>query len=1082
MPTPPLSFSSSINIVRDAGRGLTYHPTANTRRIVGQMLADYETGIRAFTLIGSYGTGKSAFLWALDQHLSGQQPYFGTSHFAGLPATAHIEIVQLVGEYRSLAQVLAERYNLPATANTAAILEALYYQHRSALTTGRLVLLIDEFGKFLEHAAENEPGAALYFMQALAEFASDPRHNALLLTTVHQNFDAYAFSLSQPQRQEWSKVKGRFREITFNEPVAQLLRLAAMHMPAARQSADAEALVMQTAELAARSRASDLNATEISDLATGLYPLEILAAHVLTITLQRYGQNERSLFSFLESSDHTGLRQFRRKHPDQFYHLGQVYDYLFFNFYAFLQSKHNPDSAAWNAIRGGLDEIDRTFDENIPAYTLLLKTIGLLNLTAAQGSTLDRSFLVNYARTALGIAEPGLLITELEQRHIILYRSHSKRFIPNNGTTLNVEAALVEVERRIAKSDAVAALLRRYDDLPPVLAKAYTYQTGTPRLFDFVITDELQTDVPSGDVDGFVYLIFNEQLTLEDVQAYSAQHSDGQAVVYVHYANTSAIIDILYELQKLEQVKADNADDRKAQELLDENLEATRRTLNHFILGNLYANSRSVRWIWRGQIIEIGSARAFNHLLSQACLAVYPDTPVFKNELVNRHKISPSIFTARKQYIRALVQDWDKPDLNFDKNKFPPEKTIYLTLLKANGISPSFNSRSLVHPDPNRFHRLWEASEAFLASAKERKRSVALLYQRLAAPPFKLKQGFLDFWIPTYLFLKRDDYALFSDKGYIPQLSEETLDLVVKYSEDYEIKTFDIEGVKLDLLNSYRTFAQQQDKLFVDNQTFVETIRPFLSFHRQLPDYAKNTKRLSKQALALRHAIVNSIDPEKTFFEDFPTALGYNVQALLGAPERLSEYTQSIENAIREIRHAYADLLNRFEHYLKTEVVDDLADFPAYRTQLQARFKRLNQPLLTPTQRVFLQRLNLTGPDRNAWLEAVAQTVLGKALEVSRDDDELVMYEKFQQLLSELDGLTSITASEINLHKETVLGVELNVFGDSTRKATIRLPKKQEQLIEHESDAMLKQMLAKSHGKQINLAILASALHKLLKP
>jgi hypothetical protein len=225
MPTPPLSFSSSINIVRDAGRGLTYHPTANTRRIVGQMLADYETGIRAFTLIGSYGTGKSAFLWALDQHLSGQQPYFGTSHFAGLPATAHIEIVQLVGEYRSLAQVLAERYNLPATANTAAILEALYYQHRSALTTGRLVLLIDEFGKFLEHAAENEPGAALYFMQALAEFASDPRHNALLLTTVHQNFDAYAFSLSQPQRQEWSKVKGRFREITFNEPVAQLLRL-----------------------------------------------------------------------------------------------------------------------------------------------------------------------------------------------------------------------------------------------------------------------------------------------------------------------------------------------------------------------------------------------------------------------------------------------------------------------------------------------------------------------------------------------------------------------------------------------------------------------------------------------------------------------------------------------------------------------------------------------------------------------------------------------------------------------------------------------------------------------------------------
>lgn len=73
MPPSP-SFSSSVNIVRDAGRALVYHPTANTRRIATQVLADYDAGLRAFTLIGSYGTGKSAFLWALEQHLGGGQP------------------------------------------------------------------------------------------------------------------------------------------------------------------------------------------------------------------------------------------------------------------------------------------------------------------------------------------------------------------------------------------------------------------------------------------------------------------------------------------------------------------------------------------------------------------------------------------------------------------------------------------------------------------------------------------------------------------------------------------------------------------------------------------------------------------------------------------------------------------------------------------------------------------------------------------------------------------------------------------------------------------------------------------------
>lgn len=34
-------------------------------------------------------------------------------------------------------------------------------------------------------------------------------------------------TLTEVQRQEWNKVKGRFQEIVFNEPVEQLLYLAA---------------------------------------------------------------------------------------------------------------------------------------------------------------------------------------------------------------------------------------------------------------------------------------------------------------------------------------------------------------------------------------------------------------------------------------------------------------------------------------------------------------------------------------------------------------------------------------------------------------------------------------------------------------------------------------------------------------------------------------------------------------------------------------------------------------------------------------------------------------------------------------
>jgi hypothetical protein len=60
----PTKFTTSVNIIRDKGRELNYIPTPNAIRIVDQICNDFKKGIRSFNIIGSYGTGKSSFLWA----------------------------------------------------------------------------------------------------------------------------------------------------------------------------------------------------------------------------------------------------------------------------------------------------------------------------------------------------------------------------------------------------------------------------------------------------------------------------------------------------------------------------------------------------------------------------------------------------------------------------------------------------------------------------------------------------------------------------------------------------------------------------------------------------------------------------------------------------------------------------------------------------------------------------------------------------------------------------------------------------------------------------------------------------------
>src|SRR5580692_1051289 len=101
-------FSTSVNIIRDSNRDIKYIPTPNSVKAVQQIVNDFKKGIRTFTIIGSYGTGKSSFLWALQQSLIGKKRYFNLN-FGSKPK---VEIINFVGEYKSLITTFADYFEL----------------------------------------------------------------------------------------------------------------------------------------------------------------------------------------------------------------------------------------------------------------------------------------------------------------------------------------------------------------------------------------------------------------------------------------------------------------------------------------------------------------------------------------------------------------------------------------------------------------------------------------------------------------------------------------------------------------------------------------------------------------------------------------------------------------------------------------------------------------------------------------------------------------------------------------------------------------------------------------------------------
>lgn len=1070
------NFSPSVNIIRDVDKSINYIPTPNGKKIISRLVNDFKKGLRCFNIIGSYGTGKSSFLWALEQSITEKTKYFETNFIL---TKNNCEILKLVGSYASLKAKLIDLLNIDENVTDEELFAEIYarYYSLSKNEKGVLYIFIDEFGKFLEYASKNNPESEIYFLQQFAEFCSLSSENIILITSVHQNMETYSFGLNVSQRQEWSKVKGRFVDITFNEPVEQLLYLMSEYKTKVLVTSQEKALALSISELNDKAgifEFTDYNATEITK---NIFPLDIISAGILAQSLQRYGQNERSLFSFLEASDYTSLEKINSK-INPMYHLGCVYDYIYVNLYSFITSKYNPDFGHWASIRSAIDVAEKSELSHINESSALIKCIGLLNIFAPKSAILNKDILINYGQTACGIKQSEKVLKELESKKIIAERKYRNGYILLEGTDLDIESAIIEAEDKVSKSVDIISKLKQYFNHPPIEAIQYTLETGTPRYFEFVISDEPIQDFPNKELDGYVNLIFNEKINQQEIIDVSKNQND--VIIYCFFSKSVDIISQIYDIEKTKQVLVENAEDSVAKRELEKIIKHHEYLLTYFINKNLY-NNPDVKWCWDGKEIEFDSAKSFKKFLSNICKVVYSKTPIFLNELANKNKISSSIHTAKKNYFRALVHHWNDPDLGFDDAKFPPEKTIFLSLLKFNHIdTSSFNSYiGSEEYKKSTFKDVIDICEAFVESTKSNPTKLSELYSILAVRPFKMKKGFLDFWIPTYIFLKREDVAIFNtESGYIPNLRFEDLELLSKYPEEFHIKAFEIEGIKLDLFNAYRTFLQQDIKSDISNQSFIETIKPFLVFYKSLTEYSKQTNRLSPEAIKVRSSIALSVDPEKTFYESFPAALGYTLSSLKSEEGAVDRFALALQECIREIRTSFEKLIERIELFINTEVLYENLNFEGYKNSLQSRYKTLKKHLLLDNQKTFVLRLDSKIEDKTTWLSSLANALTGKSVEKFSDEDEIIFYNRFKNMILDLDSLTLISQQEVDDEKEFILNVKIDSFEDLMKNTQIRIPKSKSIEIE-KIRTKLEGFL--SDDNTLNVAALTSLLKDIIK-
>ena len=1074
MSTTKNKYSPSVNIVRDSDKDLDYIVTENAESIAGGLFNDYQAGLHSFNLIGSFGTGKSSFLWALEKTLINKKKYFR------LPLSKNIkkvEFLKLVGSYNSLQDVLNELFSIKKDyANCQKLFDAIFQKYRKLGKGGLLVITIDEFGKFLEYAAKNDPEKEIYFIQQFAEFINDSERNIILLTVLHQGVDSYSQNLDQSQRDSWRKVNGRFKELVFNEPVEQLLNLASVHFQSFLGKFKETNFSKSYVQLQSKNKVLLGDDKYYSNLKNSLYPLDIYSAHVLARSLQKYGQGERSLFSYLNNPEN---REALKEIPkNQFYTISMVHDYLNRNFYSYLNSKYNPDYSHWHAIKKSLQRSEFIDGVDWSAAQEIIKTIGILEMFSSSAAKVDLNFIVTYCAARFKGTLIKKTIRLLEKWKVIRYSKFNFSYKLFAGSDLDIERELLKAEGQVPILTDLLPKLKAHFDFPVVTAKAHSYVTGTPRLFEYELTENPISTVEGVVADGIINLIFSTKLKSKDIVSVSKKSE--VAILHCLFTNTDKAEMALFEIEKTKSVlkNIEGEGDRVAIQELQSILRSNKVLLNHYVLDMMY--SKDVKWFFAGKSVKINNRKELNKFLSKICDIVYSKTPIIRNELINRNSTSGAISSARKKYFSALCKGYEQAELGFDADKFPPEKTIYYTLLENTGIhKKNIQSYQLNKPSKkSALHEIWQVCEKFLKSTSKERRKLVDLIEILKSAPYGMKQGVIDFWIPTFLFVKRGDYALYSEDVFKPYINEQELYLIVRNPHLYEIKSFELSNLRLSFFNRYRELLRLDSSDSLAIESFIESIRPILLLYKGLTPYAKETKKISKEARSLREAIVKTKELDSAFFESFPRALGFDAESLLKAENNFDDYILKFHYCLEELKDAYSSLLNRIEEFIQEEIFDEKLNFADYKPMLAARFKNIKGHQLHSKQRTFLQRLSSPLDDRDSWIASIGQVLIGKALSSSNDEDELLLKENFINLIEELDNINELHELQYDAKKEDIFKLELTSNSKGKQAHIVRISKSK---LKKASKSIANIEKELGNEKQLRIAILAQLLNKELR-
>lgn len=874
-----------------------------------------------------------------------------------------------------------------------------------------IVVVYDEFSKFLEGSIEKTSAMEIKLLQDFAEKCNRSRDNQLhILLISHKHISNYVDQLPKQKTDAWRAVSERFKTVEMQNQSSQVYEVISHVIKhdskVFEQFAIENSVRFDTIYSWAKGipTFAELTDNELYRLVQACYPLHPITTFLLPRISEKVAQNERTIFTFLSASQHNTLRAFLNNAQGEFTLLTPDYVFDYFEPLFRQEGYQSEIYKIWRMVAATL--------EKIPESNLLerqiVKTIALIYILGMFEKLPPRpEILIEiYKDVAPDISLVVAALNDLQDKRY-LYLMKSKQYLRLMEST-NVDISGL-ISDTVAKRGTVFNVLSTLNQL---VHDGWLYPTGynddheITRYFDFEFIalqtiksvkdwDKKLSDRTS---DGVVFAVLLSPA--EDVQTAidTVRAIKHERVIFVVPRRLRDIEGSLRKLDAIEDLLVQRADDI----LLCDELTVYRNDLQEvarsYIDIYIRPELRMSSYYYKGQEKIIFRKSQITQLLSAICSNVYFLTPLINNEVINKDTPTTVVINSRQKVLNGLLMNELKPELGLEG--YGQDVSIMRSTLKntgilinnGNGDCPSLRVDGL---EPNIQHTIDSIKSFFLETSIVGKRSFKELYDILTRPEHHigLKKGVIPIFVAVVLHTMKNHVVIVRG-GREMELNAKLLDSINDNPEEYDTFLEDWNEQKEAYIKGLETiFAHCIRESEKNYNSFDYIVRAMQRWFLQLPKYAKEADRvyqsdgrhinISNSIKQFRNGLKGSeINAREFLFTRLPN--------IFGCHELNDELLKYIDDAINTLNGAKRCLIEVLTHEVIQLFSKHQSSKATFRSVMMDWYEGLssrikNHIFASGEERILTLIRDMTN-DHSRFIESLARNLTGLRIDDWEDD------------------------------------------------------------------------------------------------